>query len=357
MRCRLCYNLERDYEKSFEEITADLEAGLKMRNVFAVTILGGEPTIYPRLADVIAHVKSRGLFCGLLTNGLRFLEPGGPDLIRRIRQAGLDRVFLHVDSGQRHVHPDIEAAREKMFSLLEAARLPFALSVTIYGGEKHVTADIVRRYSRFRYFEGILSFLAREPEGQRDPRLDLREVYDSLRNELGLEPLSFLPAHASGEDVRWLMYFYVVNTVTGRAFSVSSKVQRFAKTVFRWGIGRQFFGQTLGPAYIRASLIPIVLAELIFSPRRAGQLARLLRVGRAEGGKRRLGLPRLRDFRAQLITAQSPPVIDFATRHASICRGCPDATVRGGKLVPVCIADLVSPFHSSTEARLACPDI
>jgi hypothetical protein len=65
----------------------------------------------------------------------------------------------------------------------------------------------------------------------------------------------------------------------------------------------------------------------------------------------------MKDFRVQFITVQSPPLIDFAAKRASVCRGCPDATVRNGRLVPVCIADMVSPLNPSLEPQLACPEI
>jgi hypothetical protein len=65
----------------------------------------------------------------------------------------------------------------------------------------------------------------------------------------------------------------------------------------------------------------------------------------------------MKDLRAQFITIQAPPVIDFAAKRASVCHGCPDATVRNGRLVPVCIADLVAPLNAAREPLLACPEV
>jgi len=360
MRCRLCYNLDREYVKSVDDVKMDLETALSLRCLAAVTLLGGEPTLYPGLPEVISYVKSRGLFCALLTNGLRFLDGDGPEILDRIKQAGVDRVYIHVDSGQAHVHADIEAARERMSCLLEAALVPFALSVTLYGGDDDELAAIIRRYSRFSYFEGVLTTLPHDPSGRTAPHSDLREVYGGLKAGLGLEPISFIPADADDGDVRWLIYFYLMNARTGEAFPVSAKVQRLAQKIFRWAPGTQFFAQTLGPAYLRASLVPIVLAELLFSPRRAVALYRLVRGKDAEDAGPRPnggGFAGLGNLRAQFITIQAPPKIDFASGRASICRHCPDATVRNGKLVPVCIADLVSPLNPLMQPKLACPDM
>jgi pyruvate-formate lyase-activating enzyme len=360
MRCRLCYNLDREHVKSVDDVKMDLETALSLRRLAAVTLLGGEPTLYPGLPEVIGYVKSRGLFCALLTNGLRFLDGDGPELLDRIKQAGVDRVYIHVDSGQAHVHADIEAARERMSRLLEAARVPFALSVTLYGGDDDELAAVIRRYSRFSYFEGVLTTLPHDPSGRTAPHSDLREVYEGLKAGLGLEPISFIPADADDGDVRWLIYFYIMNARTGEAFPVSAKVQRLAQKIFRWAPGTQFFAQTLGPAYLRASLVPIVLAELLFSPRRTAALYRLVRgkdAGDAGPRPNGGGFAGLGHLRAQFITIQAPPKIDFASGRASICRHCPDATVRNGKLVPVCIADLVSPLNPLIQPKLACPEM
>lgn len=352
MKCRLCYNLDRDLVKSLDDVKADLDTALGLRNLAAVTILGGEPTLYPDLPEVIAYVKSRGLYCGLLTNGLRLLEEDGPELLGRIKRAGVDRVYIHVDSGQKHVHGDIEAARERLSTLLEAAGVSFALSITIYDGDDGLAAAI-RRYSRFRHFEGILALLAHDPVGPANGRLDLMGPYEALKRGLGLEPLSYIPADRDASEVRWLIYFYIIGAEGGEAFPVTARVQRLAQRLFRWAPGRQYFAQRLGPSYAKTSLVPILLAELLLRPRRAGEVMRLLRRrGRPGRGSGRLG-----DLRAQFITIQAPPVIDFAAKRASVCHGCPDATVRNGRLVPVCIADLVAPLNPAREPLLACPEV
>jgi hypothetical protein len=352
MKCRLCYNLDRDLVKSLDDVKADLDTALRLRNLAAVTILGGEPTLYPGLPDVISHVKSRGLYCGLLTNGVRFLEDDGPALLGRIKRAGVDRVYLHVDSGQSHVYADIEAVRDRLSRLFESSRVPFSLSITLYGRNDELV-EAVRRYSRFRYFEGILALLAHDPTAPSDWHLDLTGPYGALKNGLGLEPLCYVPSDRDDFEVRWLIYFYLIGAEGASAFPVSARVQRLAQRMSRWAPGRQYFAQGLGPAYVRTSLVPILLAEVLLAPHRAGEILRLL----LKRGPSRSGAGRAKGLRAQFITIQAPPVIDFAAKRASVCRGCPDATVRHGRLVPVCIADLVDPLDASREPRLACPEV
>ncbi len=357
MRCRLCYNLDRDYVKSVEDAKADVDAAMSMRRLAAVTILGGEPTLHSGLPEVIAHVKSRGLFCAVLTNGLRLLDADGAALLDRIKAAGVDRIYIHVDSGQSHVHADIGTARDRMARLLEGARVPFALSVTLYGPDIDDLARVIRRYSRLRYFEGVLLTLPHDPAGRALQQADLLEVYERLKTELGLEPISFIPADADDKEVRWLIYFYLVNAGSGTAFSVSPRVQRLFQALLRRAPGREFFAQTLGPAYVRVSLVPILLAELLLAPRRARALLRIIRekdVGPEPGGNGLTGRGRMR---AQFITIQAPPKVDLASGRVSICRHCPDATVRHGRLIPVCLADLIDPLDPSVKPRLMCPEV
>ncbi len=352
MKCRLCYNLDRDLVKPLEDVKADLDTALRLRNLAAVTILGGEPTLYANLPEVIAYVKSRGLYCGLLTNGLRLLEDDGPALLDRIKRAGVDRVYLHVDSGQTHVHADIEAVRERLSRLLEEARISFGLSITIYDRDDGLV-EAVRRYSRFRYFEGILALLAHDPGAPSERPLDLTGPYGALKSGLGLEPLGYIPSDRDDSEVRWLIYFYLIGAEGALAFPVSAGVQRLAQRIFRWAPGRQYFAQGLGPAYVKTSLVPILLAEVLLAPRRAGEILWLL----LKRGSSRPGAGRAKGLRAQFITIQEPPVIDFDAKRVSVCRGCPDATVRHGRLVPVCIADLVDPLDASREPLLACPEV
>jgi hypothetical protein len=236
--------------------------------------------------------------------------------------------------------------------LLEEAGVPFALSVTVYDGGGELAAA-ARRYSRFRHFEGILALIAYDPAAPARTPVDLTVLYEALKEGLGLEPLSYIPADRDDAEVRWLIYFYLIDAAGGRAFPVSARVQRLAQRIFRWAPGRQFFAQRLGPAYVKASAFPILFAEVLLSPRRTGEVLKLLLRRRPSG----LGAGMRGGLRAQFITIQAPPVIDLDAKRASVCRGCPDATVRNGRLVPVCIADLAAPLNASREPLLACPEV
>lgn len=345
MHCRCCYNVDRDSVKSFAEVARDLDTAMALRRLQAVTVLGGEPTLHAELPRIIALVKSRGLFCQLLTNGLRFLDDDGLALLREIKDAGVDRILLHIDGGQGHVHGDIEVAREKLFGLLESEAIAFSLAVTVYNEDRGRMSEVIRRYSRFRHFDGILAVLARDGRAPAAQTVELREEFEGLRHGLGLEPTAYIPSNVSDDDARWLVYNYLVDSKATCVFPFSPSLDRWFRRIYRLAAGRHFFTEKYGPADLRKLIVPLALLETLTAPHRLVALARLFR----EAGS-------LGNLRMQYIAIQVPPELGPDSEIAVICRGCPDATVRNGKLVPVCIADMVSPLDLSLKPLLSCPE-
>ncbi len=344
LRCRCCYNIDRGWVKPLDEIERDLERAMMLRRLQTVTILGGEPTLHPELPRIVALVKGRGVHTQLLTNGLRFLDADGPALLRALKAAGIDKIILHVDNGQTHVHADIEAARERLFTLMESECVQFALSVTVYNEDRGRLAAIDRRYARFRFYDGILAVLARDVEDAAAQTVELGGESEALKTDAGLEPTAYVPSSLSDAEARWFIYFFLVDAGGTRFYPFSPRLDRAFRRVFRYATGRHFFASNYGPAALRAVLGPLVLFEALTSPGRIPALAELFR---------KAGSPA--NLRLHFIAIQVPPDRGPDGEVAVICRGCPDATVRDGRLVPVCIADLVSPRVPSPGPVLACP--
>ena len=63
-----------------------------------VGISGGEPLMHPELDELIAHIRRRGIFAGLLTNGYLLTEKR----IKRLNAAGLEHLQISIDN----VKPD-----------------------------------------------------------------------------------------------------------------------------------------------------------------------------------------------------------------------------------------------------------
>lgn len=81
-------------ERLDEQAWQAMVAGLVRAGVRRVRITGGEPLIYPRVAEMIAYVDSLGVDdIALTTNGTRLRE-----LATRLRAAGLRRITISIDS-------------------------------------------------------------------------------------------------------------------------------------------------------------------------------------------------------------------------------------------------------------------
>src|SRR6056297_2863464 len=98
--CKICYNLNTTYVKDLEEVYNEIDIGISKRRVDTMTIMGGEPTLYPELCKVISYISSKNIFCQLLTNGYLIYTEGGEQFLDNLVKAGLNRIIFHVDLGQ-----------------------------------------------------------------------------------------------------------------------------------------------------------------------------------------------------------------------------------------------------------------
>lgn len=341
LRCRCCYNLDRVSIKTTEAAKAEVDELLKKRNLQVLSLLGGEPTLYPGLMDIIAYVKSKGIFCQLLTNGRKLLEKNGAAYLDSLVEAGLDRVIVHIDQGQALGGRDTEDIRGRIFSRLEDIGMHFCLSVTVYNGDRAELAAAARRYSPYKYFDGTLAVLAREitPHGTQNLRLE--DTYQSLRDRLGIEPCAYVPSNLSDGDVNWLIYFFLIDRATGDCLAISPRLNQIMRRVYKLIRRREMFVLIQPPAMARVAGTLVATAEAILHPRRG--LRGLEAVMRSVRGR----------LSFQYIAIQNPPEFDDAHQNMRICAGCLDATLRNGRLTPVCLADLMNPlpgFNTLSEA-------
>ncbi len=335
-RCALCYNRNRDIVKSMNTICEEVDSLCAKRNLETISILGGEPTLHPDLPQIVRYVKSRGVFCQILTNGIILAKDGGERLLAKLVDAGVDRIMIHVDTGQGLTDDEVDRMRERLAVRLDRAAVNFGMSFTLYEGREDEIAPLMRRYARFRYFDGILATIARYGEGSdRDASAtgpDALAVYSWIRADLGVEPASYLPSNLSDDEARWLIYFYYLNANNGKAASISPAYSRLLKRVYRSATGRHLFGAPMKPALTPLWFLLTAIAEGLHSP---ATLRTLLRLIPSSSG--------LRSLRFQYIVLQMPPSFQPGEKEIEMCYHCPDATIRNGRLTPVCIADWISP--------------
>ncbi len=337
-RCALCYNRYRDIVKSMETIREEVDALCAKRNLETISILGGEPTLHPGLPEIVRYVKSRGVYCQILTNGILLVKEEGSRLLAKLIDAGIDRIMIHVDTGQGLSAEEVGQMREKLAERLDRAKVNFGMSFTLYEGREDEIAPLMKRFARFRHFDGILATIARydgvsgRAASGESSGPDALAVYSWIRADLGVEPASYLPSNLSDDEARWLIYFYYLNARNGRAASLSPAYSRLLKRVYRAASGRHLFGVPMKPALTPFWFLLTALVEGLRSP---GKLRSFLRLIPASHG--------LRSLRFQYIVLQMPPSIREGEKEIELCYHCPDATIRKGRLTPVCIADRIAP--------------
>ncbi len=334
-RCALCYNRYRDIVKPLATVCKEVDALCAKRNLETISILGGEPTLHPDLPEIVRHVKSRGVYCQILTNGVLLAKEGGEKLLTTLVEAGVDRILIHVDTGQGLSEGEVERMRENLAGRLERARVNFGMSITMYEGREDDIAPLMKRYARFRYFDGILATIGREGDGSKGQPMggpDPFVVYSWIRADLGVEPVSYLPSNLSDFEARWLIYFYYLNAENGKSACISPAYSRLLKRVYRATCGRQLFAVPMKPALTPVWFLLTSLVEGLRSPRRILPFLRLIRGSHA-----------LRSLRFQYIVLQTPALTRVGEKEIEMCYHCPDATIRNGRLTPVCVADWISP--------------
>lgn len=341
--CRLCYNLDRASTKSVTQVKAEVDEALSWRNVQAITLLGGEPTLHPGLAEVIAYVKSRGKLCQVLTNGRRLLADEDGSYLDGLVRAGVDRIQVHIDSGQAAWKGDLDTPRRKVFDRLEARKVHFGLSVTIYDEDRGRLGDLSRRYSAYRYFDGILAILGRDPDPGSGEGVQLKEEFEGLRRTLGVTPGAYVSSNESDDDVCWLIYLYFIAPAEGTALAVSPALDAALRGLVRNLTGREAFLVIAPPGLARVFLGLATAAECLIHPRSTWRTLRSATRIFQRG-------PRL-----QYVAIQEPPRLDPATGAMRLCRLCPDATIRNGRLAPVCLADLMDPLPGFAPSETERP--
>ena len=107
--CSHCYNARsRQYpELSLEEWKEVIDRVWDQR-IPHIVFTGGEPTLYPHLAELIAYAESLGVITGLNTNGRKLADPA---FVQSLVDAGLDHVQITLESHDPAIHDLMVASK------------------------------------------------------------------------------------------------------------------------------------------------------------------------------------------------------------------------------------------------------
>jgi hypothetical protein len=95
--CPGCYRHRLEGHRPLEVVKEEILICKQMTNCDRIGIAGGEPLLYPHILEVVEFVSGHGLKPLLLTNG----ELLTWEMASALKRAGLVKLHIHVDSGQR----------------------------------------------------------------------------------------------------------------------------------------------------------------------------------------------------------------------------------------------------------------
>jgi uncharacterized radical SAM superfamily Fe-S cluster-containing enzyme len=193
-----------------------LEAMLSSRRGIKVDLMAAEPTLRPDLEDWIRRVKEAGHIAALHTNGLRLADPA---YARRIKDAGVDEVFLQFDGFNEDAHRILRGrplvkARMKAMENLRSLDVATSLIVVVGRGLNEEQVGEVMRF-------------ALEPENSH-----VREVFYLGLRLLGSARDAFVRGGGELEDAA-LMPDEVLDLVCEQVPAIKrADVRRFNKLYF-----------------------------------------------------------------------------------------------------------------------------
>lgn len=353
IRCRDCYNLQPDHVRPLAEIEEQLDALMCLRRLQSVSIVGGEITLHPELVKIIRLVRQRGLFVELFTNGVALND----DLLARLKEAGANVIFLHIEPQQRRpdlpaeaTADDLNRLRQEKVALVAAHGIEVGLTVTAYPDKPHEVEDAVafalesphvcyllvtlwRDVSRMPAITGDLTtgMLSGseniQPAGQRETQP--KELCQWLERRFGITPFAFLGSNRADDEPRWMSY------LTATVHRQNELIQQHSlrptwveKTVLE--ASRKLTGRY--PFYQKQNFWQTALHLLLNGLAGGSIFKRLKFLGCAMQPGVRLAAKRL--------LFQWPAAVDKSGRLIH-CQCCPDAVLKDGHLVPLCISDLV----------------
>ncbi len=107
MRCRWCYAKDTGFEKSDEmplERAKKIIDICKAGGIRGMVLIGGEPTVYPHILDVIRYAEKNGISTTLVTNGLLLSDK---KRLKEYTDAGLKKVSLSLKAHDKESYKEL----------------------------------------------------------------------------------------------------------------------------------------------------------------------------------------------------------------------------------------------------------
>jgi len=115
-KCIICSNPDNGREISFSEAKKSIDA-LKQSGHSDVILTGGEPTLYPKLPELISYAKKRGLFPLIITNGQKISDM---NYLKKLQKAGLEDLHLSIYSNIDSIQYKLSRKKDSLANIKKA---------------------------------------------------------------------------------------------------------------------------------------------------------------------------------------------------------------------------------------------
>ncbi len=316
----------------------------EIRNCHTISISGGEPLLYPELADIISFIRDRGPQSLLYTNG-RLLTV---ERVARLERAGLNGIIIRLDTSidegatqERDLHPE----RDRLLEIIRSAGsiLP-AFTVVLDRRNLGQVCEVVDWAERRQI--GFLVLIARrdfihQAGDQPDfaSYIDREDLSGQLSRLRGFRFAAYLGSQLEDARVKWVQAHRVVHD--GRTLGyLDAAMVEFLQVWHHLRTGKYCYVPERGDP----SISPFVLALLaIFNRSLRRVLGRWLAAVLTRP-RRLFATPTL-----QVLNAVFPPT--FVDGKRDFCDGCPDAILHEGRLVPSCVLEEIKRFGAPRVLR------
>ncbi len=368
--CRSCYKQKYNYSKPLETIKEEIDIALRKRNLDEITIAGGEPTLHPDLAEIIRYIKKKKVHMCLLTNGLIF----NPQLLEELREAGLEGISLHIDTfqnrpdiGDAKSEKDLNSLRARISKMVRDSGIRSDFAMTLYRENIDQLGDIVQWLLEADFGAGLLAVISRNfdfmlsgfkkenvlgieyvnnkeqkiVESQPEPSITMADVRKVLLTNFGMEPSAYVPGSKNKLSERWLFYRSLVikkKNGTNVFLHFSSDFKKVTDLVY-------FLSKKIKanyPFHRGNSSWQLVAMCLLY----AGLSFKLKTIFEVIGFLSNLMSPGARIYQKRFVFQQPPNLTPDG--GIEYCSDCPDATIRNGELIPLCLADYLSPLKNNS---------
>lgn len=356
--CLGCYNPNAGISKSYEDVVREIDFLHEKRKLKILTIAGGEPTLHEKLPEVIRYIASLGIRPMLLTNGTLLTEK----TLQAYKEAGLTFVMLHIDGSQER-RPDhgevitpeaLKRLRRKYADLCGKVGIGAAMQTILYRTDLDALDEVFALVHEqapstigvlVTNYALICDGQTRDAEALEARRpLEVsneRDVIPYMRKHEGADPIFYLPSSHDPEAMRWLFYIAAVTRDDeGRAHKVYVDPRNRLAVAVLGTLFRRQLSFPVGSGFFLYAFLLFAYGMLSFSPTTLFRVFAFLFRAVANGNCNKF----------VAIFQEAPKRLEDG--EFETCLDCPDATVRDGKLMPVCIADKISPIHKGAAETM-----